>query len=229
MTLTNIQARARTLTQTDSTSYGDTALNLALNIHYARVQQIMDDLNQGWYETITGTSNPINLVASSTTRRYAIPTDSMRIIKVQAKLDGVNWVDIFEKKKGTITVSIETETDITNTYDNTTAFFILEGLNIFILSGTISAVANGLRFHYVQRQTDLASPADVPVFPNEYHQILAQGAAMDFFYARQNLDRGDRWGAKFEGALTEMRDTLSRRSTVLEVSLGVSSARENYD
>lgn len=228
MLLSDLQARARTLTQTDSSSYADTPLNASLNIHYARIQQIMDSLNQGWYETVTGTSNPQNLVAL--TRRYAIPSDSMRLIKVQAKLDGVNWGDIYEMKKGTLTCSIETETDITNNFDNNKPFFILEGNNILILSGAISTVSSGLRFHYVQRQANLASATgDSPAFPTEYHQILAQGAAMDYFYSRQSLDRGDRWSQKFEEAIAEMTIELTRRSTTLEISLGANSARENYD
>ena len=227
MTLTNLQAKVRQLTQTDSNSYDSTSLNQNLNNHYQRIQQLMDDLNQGWYETITGTGNPQNLTAG--TRTYAIPTDSMRIIKVQAKLDGATWVDIQEMKKGEITSSIEQESDVTDVFDNVVPRFVLEGLNIRILSGTISTVTNGLRFHYIQRQADLSSGSDVPAFPNEYHTVLAYGAAADYFYSRQNLDRGDRWNAKVEGMLQEMRVMLSRRSSVEEMNMGVKSSRENYD
>lgn len=214
MTLTDLQTEARLKTQTDSTSYTNAQINQRLDIHNRRVVNFIDQLDQGYFET----TSQANLVASSSqaTRTYTLPTDMLRLVKVQAQLDGTNWVDINEVKKGEIRVSIETETDITNNFTNTDPYFVIVGNSILILSGTISAVTNGIRYHYVQRQALLASASSAnstPQFSQEYHDILAIGAAMDYFWDRGEMDKADRLYREYNRLMGEMARTLARRST----------------
>ena len=127
-------------------------------------------------------------------RDYALPSDILsRIKRVEAKLDGTNWLKLDEIDLTQITFPIATETDITTHYANLEgecAFDILRKA-LYIYSGTIITVSGGLKVYcdtYPTAITDLTSVTDMSVDPSDtthgiprpMHKIWAMGVIIDY-------------------------------------------------
>ncbi len=127
-------------------------------------------------------------------REYPMPSDIIsRIKRVDAKLDGTNWLHLEETDITQIDYPISSETDITNHFSNSEGeckYDILRK-SVYILSGSIVAVADGLKVWvdtYPATITDLTSEVDMSVdpsttthgIPRPMHKIWATGVIIDY-------------------------------------------------
>lgn len=141
-----------------------------------------------------------DLVASSiTAREYPQPQDILsRIKRVEAKLDGTNFIKLFELDITEHDKSISTEADIVANFGNLEgeAFFDLLRKSLYIYSGTISAVTDGLRVYvntYPAPITDLTDTTDMSNdpsttthgIPRAMHEIWARGVIIDYKSSRE--------------------------------------------
>ena len=107
-----------------------------------------------------------DLVASSVTaREYALPDDVLNhIVTVEAAFDTAQATvfKVIRPYPGGLQRLIRqldglTEAKITNEFSNDTPYYFLTRRGIYIVSGTISVLTNGLKIRYRKYPADLAS------------------------------------------------------------------------
>ena len=132
-------------------------------------------------------------------REYPLPQDKLASIKrVEAKLDGTNFIKLIEFDPTTYGRTINSETDITQNFSNDegNAYFDLMRNSIKIYSGTITDVSGGLKVlvnTWLEPITDLAATADMSQdpsttthgIPRELHEIWARGVIIDWKSSRE--------------------------------------------
>ncbi len=142
-----------------------------------------------------------DLVASSiTAREYPLPSDILsRIKRVEAQLNGSDWIHLTEIDITQIGKPISTEANITDVFNNSRmsktnpngARFDMLRKSIFIYSGTITATTGGFKVWtntWPTPITDLTSTTDMSVdpsttthgIPRAMHGIWATGVIIDY-------------------------------------------------
>lgn len=179
-------------TRTNSVTFPDAELLSFMN---SRLEEIAQDILKA-DENILLIPHVGNLVADQ--REYALPSDMIsRISRVEAKLDGTNWIKLFELDFGDYDKSM-TESEIVNNFSNNEgdAFFVILRKSIYILSGTITDVTGGLKVWsntYPSKITDLTSTTDLSQDPSDttlgipraLHRIWADGVVIDYKESRE--------------------------------------------
>lgn len=139
----------------------------------------------------------LNLVANQ--REYPLHTDMLsRIKRVEAKLDGTNFVKLYEFDLPQHRYPISTEADIVAHFANTEgdAYFDIMRNSIWIYSGTITAVTSGLRIWLNTLVSDITSMnsttdmAEDPTttthgIPRALHHALATGIIIEWKEGRE--------------------------------------------
>ena len=145
-----------------------------------------------------------DLVASATNRDYALPSDIItRIKRVEAQLNGTDWIPLAEIDITNINTPIATEANITSNFNNFQlekgnpmgARFDIMRKSIVIYSGTITATTDGLRVYcdtYPTAITDLTSATDMSVdpsttthgIPRPMHKVWLMGVTIDYKNSR---------------------------------------------
>lgn len=168
----------------------------------------------------------LNLVANQ--REYPLHSDLLsRIKRVEAKLDGTNFIKLYEFDLPQHTYPISTEADITAHFGNEegNAFFDIMRNSIWIYSGTITNVTAGLKIWLntiVADITSMVATEDMSIdpsttthgIPRALHKVLADGIVMEWKQSREKPI-----------PLSDLEQVWD-----LEVSRAVSSLkRANYD
>ena len=177
------------MTRTNSATLPDAELLLSVNNVKDELAALIAARNeQVFIMTVTD-----DLVASSTRRKYALPTDMLNNIHT---VEGA-----FDADKPTVFVPILpfpgglqralretdglTEAKIVDYFTNDNPYYILEGNDLYILSGTIVAVTGGLKIKYRLYPADLANltgNADLSLnptttsygMPKSFHELWAR-------------------------------------------------------
>lgn len=132
-------------------------------------------------------------------REYALPTDMIASIKrVEAKLDGTNYIKLNEFDVNEWQKSVWTESEITEYFSNLEgfAYFDLFRKSIKIYSGTITDVTNGIKIYcntWMSAIDDLSSTTDMSIdpstttlgIPRELHEIWARGVIIEYKESRE--------------------------------------------
>lgn len=138
-----------------------------------------------------------SLVANQ--REYALPDETLSgFDRVEAKLDGTNYIKLDEMSSSSMQDTLLSETIITGNFSNEygMAYFTLARKAITIYSGTISNVTDGLRFWvniWPSPVTDLTGTTDMGIdptttsfgMPRELHEIWARGVIIDYKSSRE--------------------------------------------
>ncbi len=145
--------------------------------------------NEGYF----GCYGPMDLVADQ--REYDLPDDILNNIKkVEVSFDGTTWVVAKRRDINDIPNFVLSETWITGKYSNITPEYFVFRNSIFILSGTIISVSDGIRLWYIQFPddipnmtctTDLSVATDITAtiavgFPKQFHELLCRGIIIDY-------------------------------------------------
>ena len=161
MTGTQLATLIRKKTKTTTATYTDAELLLDVNNVKDELSSLIAKRNEQMFMmTVLD-----NLVASATTRKYALPTDMLNnIFTIEAALDSAQptvFVPVLSYPGGLqrLLRNLDgiTEAKITNYFTNEQPRYILEGNDLMILSGTITALANGLKIKYRLYPADLAN------------------------------------------------------------------------
>lgn len=177
-----------------------------------------------------------NLKASSavdpTSREYLLPTDSRKIVRVEAKFDGTNWIKLteFDLVKYTRTSD---ELTITQLFSNSSgvASYDLIGSLLKLYTGTVSVVSGGLKLTYVALPRDitidsLALETDLSVaasatdgaMPSPFHELWARKIGIIYKSSQEKpilLSEYDKaFGPDFQEVLDSIKDpNLDREVT----------------
>lgn len=194
MTPVEFANHVRFMTRTNSTTFTDAEILALMKIRQDELAKDIIDVD----EDILLIPQYTNLIANQ--REYSLPADMLSSIKrVEAKLDGINWIKLKELDINRFKNSVLIESEITQHFGNTDgrAYFDLSRKSIIIYSGNIIDVANGLEIWvntWPSAITNLASQIDMSLdpsdtthgIPRELHEIWARGVTIDWKSSREN-------------------------------------------
>lgn len=193
MTAAQFVEYVRLKTRTNSTTFVD---NDVIILMRQRQDQIAQDILKA-DEDLLLIPQTTSLVLNQ--RDYSFPSDILsRIKRVEVMLDGTNWLKLREIDLVEINVPIATETDITNKFSNVkgNCFYDLLRKSIYLYSGTITSVTNGLKLWcntWPTAITNLADTTDMSIdpsttthgIPRSMHEIWARGVIIDWKQSRE--------------------------------------------
>ena len=165
-----------------------------------------------------GTTALANLVASTTiaNREYAFPTRFLRLKRIDLKLDGTNWVRAAWIDGGEVGASLGDEAAVVSKFTNANPYYTLRGDKIIILSGTITAVTEGIRYTFSESivgNNASASPialfnatlsTDIPSLPEPYQMGLVYYASKLYFQKIEETNRVREMDAEVEKIIARM-------------------------
>lgn len=241
MTPAKLATYVRKKTRTNATTFPDADI---LTFLEPRFEEIARRLATESGEDKFGVPQTTDLVANQ--REYPLPSDLLsRIKRVEAKLDGENFIIVDEldlpEYRGTTD-----ETTITNNFANLEgqAKYDLSRGTLFIYSGTITDVSNGLKIFadvYPVAPTDLTSTTDMSVdpsttqlgLPREVHKALADGIVIDWKESQEKPIPLSEKELNYEYHLQKDIESARRanldRETKSEVPSGASVWNDGYD
>jgi len=166
----------RMLTNTNTTTYSSADLDASLNTYYDLfVTEIINSMDEWDFQADYATTN---LVASQ--QEYILPTDILKIKKVEITYDGTTWYTVNPKDINERTGTNDTTT-IGEEFDEGDPFFDLMDNSLFLYPIPTIAVTSGLKVYYEKLPTQLSNVTDEPGFARPFHKGLSYGAAKDFF------------------------------------------------
>ena len=157
MTPLEFANNVRYATRTNATTFPDTELLAYMNTKRIELAKAIEGVN----EYIFGVIETRDLVASSVSRQYMLPADWLqRFSRVEAKLNGIDWVVLRELDLNTYERSTD-ETSIVSQFSNEQnhGYYDIFGEALWLYTGTIEAtVTDGLKlwsYAYPTKITDL--------------------------------------------------------------------------
>lgn len=193
MTPAKLAQYVRIKTRTNATTFNDTDMIAIANVVKDRLVLEALDADEDLFLVPTY----MNLVADQ--REYPLLSTIMsRIKRVEAALDGSNWIKLNEFDLPQFKLPLTTEADIIAAFANAegNAFFDLMRKAITIYSGTIIDVTDGLRIWlntWVQDLADVTSTIDMSVdptstthgIPRALHNVMATGMVIEYKESRE--------------------------------------------
>ncbi len=226
MTAVQFAEYIRLKTRTNSTTFTNEDIIILMRQRQDEIAQAILRVD----EDILLIPQTTDLVSSATQRDYPFPADILsRIKRVEAKLDGTNWLklsemDITQHSKPT------DETNITYYFANLEGqcFYDLLRKSIFIYSGTISAVTGGLKLWcntWPTAISDLGGTNDLSLdpsttthgIPRAMHEIWARGVIIDWKQSREKPIALNERELSYEKDLQKTIETLKHGNLDREV------------
>ena len=188
MTPAKLADYLRLKTRTNTTTFTNADMLNLVNVVKDRLALEVLEANEDYWLVPT----TLDLVADQ--REYPLHSDLLsRIKRVEAKLDGTNWIKLYEFDLPDQQEPLGSESNITNEYGNNEgeAFYDIMRKSIWIYSGTITAVTGGLKIWLNTFPADLTSMvatsdmSEDPTttthgFPRELHNVLATGVIIEW-------------------------------------------------
>jgi len=187
MTATTLAALIRYKTKTNSTTFSDADMLELVNIFKDEISSMIVERNNGMFLIPT----TFDLIASSTSREYAFPSDTLnRIHKLEIKF--ASGDSRFPSRYLKDYRGSETESEIVKQFSNAPERFahLIRRRALLILSGTIVAVTDGGRLWYHAYPVTLANltaTVDLDLdpttttfgFPRQFHELLARRVSIE--------------------------------------------------
>lgn len=187
MTGTQLAVFIRRKTKTTITTYEEADLLVDVNL---MKDEIVSAIQQVRSE-IFNIEELVNLVVSSTSREYDIPLTMLnRMIDLEIKFTVAGkFVQAKPIARRHYKDALE-ETKIVNNFDNLNPRYFIRRKKVYILSGTIIVVANGLKFVTDRLPADLANltgltdlalnTATENGIPKEFHELWARRVSIEY-------------------------------------------------
>lgn len=235
MTPAKLASYVRFKTRTNSSTFTDSDILLLLNVRLDEIARRLLDVDENIFVLPTLS----NLVANQ--REYPFDSQTLaRMVRVEAKLDGTNWkkltpMSLVEYRETT------DESGITTQFDNDTkARYFIARRSLWIYSGTITEVANGLKmwlYTYPKEISDLTSITDMSIdpsatehgLPRELHELLARGVVIDYKNSREKPIPLTEMEQRYDTDLQMALDSLSPVDLGREVIADLPSATDRGD
>lgn len=193
MTPVEFAYHVRFMTRTNSTTFTDAEILSLMKIRQDEIAKAILEAD----EDILLIPQYTDLVLNQ--REYPLPQDMLSSIKrVEAKLDGTNFIKLYEFDPTTYGRTINTESDIIEQFFNEEgkAYFDLSRKSLFIYSGAITSVIGGLKIlvnTWLEPIGDLSATNDMSQdpsttthgIPRELHEIWARGVIIDWKSSRE--------------------------------------------
>jgi len=188
---------------TDETSTADPTDAMITNFINYRYQDLVGRIMNVREDYFGTTDATLDTVADQ--EEYTLPVDSnsrnkvKEIKKIEIAYDGSNYniaypIDLNEK--------YSTESDTNAAYTQNNPRYYIFGNKIGFSPIPDSSQTNNIKIWYIPRPDDLSTGTDIPILPDEYHKLIAYGAAADLrkrddnFRAAQNYEKDYETGAR---------------------------------
>ncbi len=219
MTETQLAALVRQKTGTNSTTLTNAVLQPWLNIFKDEICSLITQRNN----TLWIIPSTDNLVADQ--REYAIPSDVLNhLISIEVAMTTdtpLKYVDAKPYNRRDFTLGL-TESNIASSFSNSFPRYFRRRRAVYLLTGAIIAVTNGLRVTYRAYPADFAAAlngttaleADPTTttfgFPRQFHELLARRVGMEWKQSRPNPIPLDELEKNYNGDLEKQLDAVSR-------------------
>ena len=177
MTPADILSQVRYLCKISTTDGvgSDADLLRILNDYYYRMITILVNCNEDKY----GVRAKTNLATQENQEWYALPSDLMKLKRIEVTYDGTNWYKAHVHDAGEVEDKAMDLTTINNTYSQSSPYAEIFGDNIYLRPIPNTTIAAGLRIWYIQRPSLISSVTHSIQAPNEYHGYLVYGVASE--------------------------------------------------
>lgn len=176
MTPADILSQVRYITKTSSTeNAGDTtALLRMLNDYYLRLATVFIDTN----DDLFGRKADTNLNVSSNQEAYLLPTDMVKLKRVEITYDGTNWYKVTLEDDNEFRDFAMSATNIGNNFTQSQPYANVFGNVLYLRPIPTTAVSGGLRAYYIGRPTLITNISlDAFGIPTDYQGYLVYGIA----------------------------------------------------
>lgn len=232
MTAKELADYIRLKTRTNSTTFTDADMLLLVKLRQDELsRKLMDSLSED--EDIFLIPQTTNLVVNQ--REYNFPSDILsRIKRVEATFDGITWVKLrpFDITEYSGTHN-ETEIVTNFTNDEDGAFYDVSRKALYIYSGSIIAVTNGLKLwcytyptnitNLTENTVELEADPDTthPGFPRELQELLGRGVIIDYKESREKpiplTEKELSYKADVTEAIKTLKHTDNNRSIIASI------------
>lgn len=223
LTVTTLQAQARFLALGDSssTSFSDADTIVAMNDAYQELVVLAFRACGDWQ--FRGNNKATTNITAST-RSYTLPSEYLRINKVEIKYPGGGeYLRARQVDSGNLTVGADEY--ITDTPE----FDLVEGnLEIFVNDKTasIGAVTSGILVYYDDNITALSGASDSPDIPKPFAKLLALKMALYYCLGAEMYNKGKALEAQIAKGEAEFVKFIANRSEAKRLSM--SPRKEDY-
>ena len=237
MTGAELLAYIRRKTHTTTATYSDADILIDVN---AEIEEFAVEIKKA-RETIWNITALDDLVASSTSRLYAFPDDILSsIVSVELMFAvGDNYVQAKPSARRHYNDVLQ-ESIIVNNFNNSDPEYFIRRKAIYVLSGTIVAVTDGIKLVYdafPAALTNLTGSACLSIdptttthgFPREFHKLLARKVIRD--YRSEHKIKLNKVDLDFENDFEKKLDAFSVVDTgkVIKGGLPITRSDDGYD
>jgi len=222
----NAASYIRLKTRTNSTTFTDADMLVLWNWKKNEVCQRALETDEDIFEI------PAYASLEADQRTYPLHADILsRISRVEAKLDGTNWLKLKEVDLQEIDTPITLEADITYNFSNEEgcAFYDISRKSLVIYSGTITSVTDGLRVWHNIWPADVSSMAGTSDMsedpsttthgvPKELHKVISVGVIIEWKESREKPIPLNESEQKWEYDLEKAIQTLKKANYDREVT-----------
>ena len=190
MTYAEIVSNARFITGAAVADWSAAQITLSINNWYQKVVTMILAAQDEWdWDDVNHTTYPIftlDLVANQ--QDYQIPASlkMLKIKRVEAKLDGTNWVRATPIDINQISDATDT-TSISNNFSTSEPFYDVKYNGIFLYPIPAVNVDEGLKYE-ITREVDEFTTSDTtqePGIDEPFHNMISLGAALDWEMAKK--------------------------------------------
>lgn len=172
------QARYLTKTSTTDNTGGETDLLRILNDYYLRQVIFFVETNQDKFCVRSST----NLNVVSDQEAYALPSDCIRVKRVEINYDGSssNWRKARYQNSSQVEEFALSPTNINGYYSVAEPYYDIFGDYIYVRPIPSTNISGGLFLYYIQRPSAITNiSASVIATPSDFHGYLAYGVAAE--------------------------------------------------
>lgn len=187
MTGTNFAAFVRLLTRTNSTTLSNADIVLMANVIKDDIAKEIIKVDEDFFGGIAQRDLVASDASDMTSREYSLPENILKVKKVEAKLDGTNWIPLSEFNLNQYKrTTNESEILLSFANENGKAFYDLFRKSLWIYSGAITATTLGLQLWQIvfpadittdtlSGSTDLSTDPSTSTagLPRQFHKIWA--------------------------------------------------------
>lgn len=187
MTGTTFAALVRLMTRTNSTTLSNADIVLMGNVIKDDIAKEITKVDEDFFGGIAQRDLVASDASDMTSREYSLPENILKVKKVEAKLDGTNWIPLTEFNLNQYKrTTNESEILLNFSNEKGKAFYDIFRKSLWIYSGAITATTLGLQLWQIVFPADittdtLSGSTDLSVdpttstagLPRQFHEIWA--------------------------------------------------------
>lgn len=227
MTGVNFASYIRKLTKTNASTFTDADIILFANIAKDMFATEIKKADEELFKLEMTTDLKESVDGDLSSREYPLDLDIINLKRLEAMFDGENWIKL-EEIDSTEFSSPLNEGDITDRFKNTTgsAFYDIARGSLFIYSGTISEVVDGLKLFAEIYTEDITtdkinSTSDMSIttsdvgfsIPRQFHELWARKISILFKSSKEKPIQLSDHELRFDPDFDDQIDSITNANT----------------